>query len=314
MYTLVHRPDEAANRTGADRLPRTLDEANMLLLDGKATAAAIRAELKLEVEELTRKIGRPPCLAVVLVGEDPASQVYVRNKEKACADVGVKSEAYRPPADMTQPDLEELVKNLCGRKDVDGVLVQLPLPKGLDARRIIDRIDPSKDVDGFTPASMGRLALGLPGLKPCTPWGVIELLRRHHLSTSGKRAVVIGRSNIVGKPLAMLLAQPGPQGDATVTVCHTKTSDLKAECLRADFIFAAVGVPNCVTADMVKDGAVVVDVGISRTPSGLVGDVDFEGLKDKVAAMTPVPGGVGPMTIAMLLKNTVQACKARLSA
>ena len=282
----------------------------MILLDGKATAATIRTEIRKEVDGLEGKFGRKPGLAVVLVGEDPASQVYVRNKERACEDCGIKSIPHRLE-NASQLELEGLIQKLNRDVSVDGILVQLPLPKGLDSQKILDLIDPDKDVDGFHPVNVGKMSLGLPGFKPCTPAGVINLLKRYDLDPACKKAVVIGRSNIVGKPLAMMLSQSGPCANATVTLCHSRTADLKAECLEADFIFAAIGQPNFVTADMVKEGAVVVDVGINRTDEGLAGDCDFEGLKDKVHAITPVPGGVGPLTIALLLANTVDLCRAR---
>lgn len=284
----------------------------MILLDGKATAAAIRAELKVEVAALKAAHGRAPGLAVVLVGEDPASQVYVRMKVKACEETGVVSRKITPPADIRQADLEALIRELNADTDVDGILVQLPLPMGLESQGILDLIDPCKDVDGFHPVNVGRLSAGLPGFRPCTPAGCIELLRRYNLPTRGKKAVVVGRSNIVGKPLASMLVLSGEFGDATVTVCHSRTQNLAEEVRQADFVFAAIGRPKFITADMVKPGAVVVDVGINRTEAGLVGDCDFEGIADKAAAITPVPGGVGPMTIAMLMRNTVQAFKAHM--
>lgn len=284
----------------------------MILLDGKATAAAIREELKNEVQSLRSWAGRAPGLAVILVGEDPASQVYVRNKEKACADVGVYSEAHRLPASTSQAQLLGLIDELNQRVDVDGILLQLPLPRGLDSQACLERISPDKDVDGFHPVNMGKLALGLPGFRPCTPAGVLELLRRYELSPSGQKAVVVGRSNIVGKPLALLLCQPGAQANATVTICHSGTKDLAAECRQADYLFLAMGRPRCISADMVKPGAVVVDIGINRTDEGLCGDCDYSSLQSQVRAMTPVPGGVGPMTIAQLLVNTVQAYKTRI--
>lgn len=282
----------------------------MRIIDGKATAQAIRGEVAREVEELKARLGRAPGLAVVLVGEDPASQVYVRNKIKACEETGIVSKAFRPEASVSQAELEDLVRRLNADPEVDGILVQLPLPKGLDSQRILDLIDPDKDVDGFHPVSMGRLALGLPGLRPCTPAGVMELLRRYDIPTKGRKAVVVGRSNIVGKPMALLLAQPGV--DATVTLCHSRTADLAAECRQADILVAAIGKARFITADMVKDGAVVIDVGMNRTEQGLAGDCDFHAMKDKVEAITPVPGGVGPMTIAMLMANTLAACKHRM--
>lgn len=285
----------------------------MILLDGKETAATIRAEIREEVDKLKAKYGRKPGLAVVLVGEDPASQVYVRNKERACEDCSIRSIPHRLET-ASQLELEGLIHELNRDVSVDGILVQLPLPKGLDSQKILDLIDPDKDVDGFHPVNVGKMSLGLPGFKPCTPAGVINLLKRYGLDPACKKAVVIGRSNIVGKPLAMMLAQSGPCANATVTLCHSRTPDLKAECLEADYIFAAIGKPKFVTADMVKEGAVVVDVGINRTDEGLAGDCDFEGLKDKVHAITPVPGGVGPMTIAQLMVNTLQAFKLHVGA
>lgn len=278
-----------------------------LILDGKRTAAEIRAELRREVADLAAsRGGLPPGLAVILVGDDPASQVYVRNKKRACAEVGIVSRSLHLPADVSQDHLEGLIKELNADRTIHGILLQLPLPSRLEAQRCLELIDPKKDVDGFHPENMGRLTLGLPGLRPCTPAGVLELLARYELSVSGKKAVVVGRSNIVGKPLALLLAQPSARGNATVTLCHSRTPDLAGEMRRADFLFLAVGRPRFATADMVAPGAVVVDVGINRTDHGLVGDADFQGLRDHVAAITPVPGGIGPMTIAQLLRNTVQ--------
>ncbi|MGE4470858.1 MAG: bifunctional methylenetetrahydrofolate dehydrogenase/methenyltetrahydrofolate cyclohydrolase FolD [Desulfovibrio sp.] len=279
------------------------------ILDGKQTAATIRAEVRDEVAALQDEHGRAPGLAVILVGEDPASQVYVRNKERACAEAGVASMPHKLPADTDQQALEELILSLNADAAVDGILLQLPLPKGLDSQKLLDMIDPDKDVDGFHPVSMGRLALGLPGFRSCTPAGVIELLSRYNIDPAGKKAVIVGRSNIVGKPLALLLMQGWKGGNATVEVCHTRTPDLKKECLDADIVIAAVGVPGLVTGEMIRPGAVVVDVGINRTDEGLRGDVDFASAKEKASAITPVPGGVGPMTIAMLLKNTLQAFK-----
>jgi methylenetetrahydrofolate dehydrogenase (NADP+) / methenyltetrahydrofolate cyclohydrolase len=278
----------------------------MLILDGKETAAGIRSELKTEIDALRAASGRVPGLAVLLVGDDPASQVYVRNKERACAEVGISSQAFRLPASIPQVELEERIVALNRDDAIDGILLQLPLPRGLDSQRCLQLIDPAKDVDGFHPQNVGRLTLGLPGLRSCTPAGVLTLLDRYGLDTSGKKSVVLGRSNIVGKPLALLLLQR----NATVTVCHSRTPDLGAETRQADFLFAAVGRAKLVTAAMVKPGAVVVDVGMNRTEAGLVGDCDFEGIRGKASAMTPVPGGVGPMTIAQLLINTVQAHKA----
>lgn len=281
------------------------------IIDGKATAQAVRAELKEEIAARCKDGLRAPGLAVILVGEDPASQVYVRNKERACQDTGILSLPYRLPADTSQEALLALIAELNARPDVDGILLQLPLPSGLDASRCLLAIDPAKDVDGFHPENVGRLSLGLPGMVSCTPAGVIELLRRYNLPTRGKKAVVVGRSDIVGKPLALLLARSGEFGDATVTLCHSRTANLAEECRGADFLFLAVGRPRMVTGDMVKKGAVVIDVGINRTDSGLCGDADYDSVFPQASAITPVPGGVGPMTIAMLLKNTVDAWKAR---
>ena len=281
------------------------------IIDGKATAQAVRAELKEEIAARCKDGLRAPGLAVILVGEDPASQVYVRNKERACQDTGILSLPYRLPADTSQEALLALIAELNARPDVDGILLQLPLPAGLDASRCLLAIDPAKDVDGFHPENVGRLSLGLPGMVSCTPAGVIELLRRYNLPTRGKKAVVVGRSDIVGKPLALLLARSGEFGDATVTLCHSRTANLADECRSADFLFLAVGRPRMVTGDMVKKGAVVIDVGINRTDSGLCGDADYDSVFPQASAITPVPGGVGPMTIAMLLKNTVDAWKAR---
>lgn len=280
----------------------------MILLDGKATAAAIRAELKTEIECLAPKAGRPPGLAVILVGEDPASQIYVRNKHLACEEAGFVSRRILLPADVSQQDLESTIDDLNQDPEIDGILLQLPLPAGLDSRPCLERISPAKDVDGFHPESMGRLVQGLPGFLPCTPAGVLELLKRYDLKTRGRRAVVVGRSNIVGRPLANLLCLPGEMGDATVTVCHSRTPDLGEVTRQADFLFAAVGRAKLIGRDMVKEGAVVVDVGMNRLESGrLAGDCDFEALMGHVRAITPVPGGVGPMTIAQLLINTMDA-------
>lgn len=286
----------------------------MILIDGKKISAEIRAEVRAEVEALRPAHGRAPGLTVILVGDDPGSQVYVRNKERACAEVGFVSEAVRLPASTPQAELEALIDKLNADAAVDGILLQLPLPRGLDSQALLERIDPGKDVDGFHPANVGRLVLGLPGFRSCTPAGVIEMLKRYNLSPRGKRAVVIGRSNIVGKPLAMLLAQPGEWGDATVTLCHSRTADLAAHCREADFVFAAVGRPKMIGPDMVKPGAVVVDVGMNRTDEGLVGDCDFAALTPVASAMTPVPGGVGLMTVAMLMKNTLQAYRLHVGA
>ena len=284
----------------------------MQIIDGKGTAATIRAELQAQVAALTAVGTRAPGLAVILVGEDPASQVYVRNKVRACAEVGIHSLQYTLPASTSQQALLDLLAELNARNDVDGILLQMPLPKGLDGNACLAAIDPAKDVDGFHPINVGRLSQGLPCFVSCTPAGVIELLRRYNLSPAGKKAVVVGRSNIVGKPLAMLLARNDAFGNATVTVCHSATPDLAAECREADFLFLAMGKPEFITADYVKQGAVIIDVGINRTEEGLRGDADFDAVCQKVKAITPVPGGVGPMTIAMLMKNTVQSWREHL--
>ena len=284
----------------------------MILIDGKQISTDVRAEVQAEIAGATAKGIRVPGLAVILVGEDPASQVYVRNKEKACETTGIRSIPHRLPATTSQDELLALIDSLNRDDSMDGILLQLPLPKGLDADRCLLAIDPDKDVDGFHPVNVGRLLIGLPGYVSCTPAGVIELLKRYDLPCEGKKAVVVGRSNIVGKPLAALLLRSGAFANATVTVCHSKTENLAQVCREADFLFAAIGRPKFITRDMVKEGAVVVDVGINRTDEGLCGDVDFEAVKDRVAAITPVPGGVGPMTIAMLLKNTVQSWRQRV--
>lgn len=275
----------------------------MIIIDGKKTAATIRQEVQSQVAVLAQQHGRAPELVVVLVGENPASQVYVRNKEAACREVGFVSKVIRLPEDISQERLENIIIDLNHDAHIDGILLQLPLPKGLDSQKCLELISPDKDVDGFHPVNMGRLVLGLPCLRPCTPAGIMTLLRRYDIEIAGKKAVIIGRSNIVGKPLGLMLLQK----NATVVICHSKTKDLGAETRRADLLIAAVGIPRLVTADMVKPGAVVIDVGINRTETGLVGDCDFDGLRAVTSAITPVPGGVGPMTIAQLLVNTVEA-------
>ncbi len=286
----------------------------MILIDGKKTAQDVREEIRVIIADACVRGLRAPGLAVILVGEDPASQVYVRNKEKACEQAGIVSFAHRLPASASQAELMDLIARLNADERVDGILLQLPLPGGLDANACLLAIDPAKDVDGFHPENVGRLVTGLPGFVSCTPAGCIELLRRYELPCAGARAVVVGRSNIVGRPLASLLMRSGPYGDATVTVCHSRTKDLAAVCREADFLFAAIGRPRFITADMVKEGAVVIDVGINRTDAGLCGDVDYAAVRGRVKAITPVPGGVGPMTIAMLLRNTLQSWKGRVGA
>lgn len=283
----------------------------MILIDGKKTAFELREELAAKVASGVASGRRPPGLAVILVGEDAASQVYVSNKERACIAVGIVSFAFHLPAETGQDELLALIAECNAHPNVDGILLQLPLPPHLDAQACLLAIDPAKDVDGFHPQNVGCLSIGLPGFASCTPAGVMELLKRYDLSPAGKKAVVVGRSNIVGKPLAMLLARPGAYSDATVTLCHSRTADIAGECRTAEFLFLAVGRPGFVTVDMVREGAVVIDVGINRTPQGLRGDADFESVSRKARAITPVPGGVGPMTIAMLLKNTVHAWQER---
>ena len=278
----------------------------MKLIDGKVIAAEIRAELKARTQAFEEKYGKKIGLAVVLIGNDPASQVYVRNKVKACEEAGIRSFRHDLPEETTQKQAEELVSALAEDEHVHGILIQLPLPRGLDEKRLLSLIPPSKDVDGFLAENIGRLALKEAGTVACTPLGVMEMLSRSNISVAGKRAVVVGGSNIVGRPMALLLLN----ADATVTVCHSKTKDLLEECRRADILVAAIGKPKFITADMVKEGAVVIDVGMDRDENGkLCGDVDFENVKEKASAITPVPGGVGPMTIAMLLKNTCDAAE-----
>ena len=278
----------------------------MKLIDGKALAADIRAELKLRTAAFEEKYHKKIGLAVVLIGNDPASQVYVRNKVKACEEAGIRSFRHDLPEETTQKQAEELVSALAEDENIHGILVQLPLPKGLDEKRLLSLIPPEKDVDGFLAENIGRLALKEEGTVACTPLGVMEMLKRSGISPAGKNAVVVGRSNIVGRPMALLLLN----ADATVTVCHSKTKNLKEECLRADYLVAAIGKAKFITADMVKEGAVVIDVGMDRDENGkLCGDVDFENVKEKASYITPVPGGVGPMTIAMLLKNTCDAAE-----
>ncbi len=282
-----------------------------MILDGKATAASIRAALREEIEKDRERAGRAPCLAVILVGDDPASQVYVRNKEKACADAGIDTISCRRPASITQRELENLIAGLNADPAIDGILLQLPLPEGLDARPCIEAISPEKDVDGLTAVNQGRVAMNVPGLRPCTPAGILALLDHYHISTVGKKAVVIGRSNLVGRPVALMLGSR--DYNATVTMCHSRTPDLASVCREADIIVAALGRPRFVTADMVRPGAVIIDVGINRGEDGrLCGDVDYERVAPLASAITPVPGGIGPMTISQLLVNTTRAWRRKL--
>jgi methylenetetrahydrofolate dehydrogenase (NADP+)/methenyltetrahydrofolate cyclohydrolase len=278
------------------------------LLDGKSLAQSLRARTRSAAEQVAAALGRPPVLTVVLVGQDPASEVYVRNKTRACREAGVDGRLIRLNHDVTEAELLETVSQLNAAPDVDGILVQLPVPPHISERKIIEAIDPWKDVDGFHPVNSGLLAQGLPRFVPCTPLGVIELLKHAAVPLAGAHAVVVGRSNIVGKPMALLLLQKGEGGDATVTICHSATRDLPAVTRQADVLIVAMGRPEAVGPDWVKPGAVVVDVGIHRRSDGsLCGDVQTAAVAEKAAAITPVPGGVGPMTIAMLLQNTVQA-------
>lgn len=275
------------------------------IIDGKAVSAAVKEQVRAEIERGGIKAG----LAVVIVGDDPASRVYVNNKKKACELCGIKSFEYALPAEATQEELLELVDTLNSDDNVDGILVQLPLPKHLDEGAVIERISPKKDVDAFHESNVGKIMIGSYAFLPCTPAGCMELIHSTGVDVAGKECVVIGRSNIVGKPMAMLLLHE----NGTVTVCHSKTKNLAEVCARADILVAAVGRPNFVTADMVKDGAVVIDVGINRLENGkLCGDVKFDEVSEKAGWITPVPGGVGPMTIAMLMKNTLTAAKLKI--
>ncbi len=279
------------------------------LIDGKVLSAAVKEKLRLQTEEL-KAAGVTPGLAVILVGEDPASQIYVRNKEKACEQIGIHSIVLRLPETTTQQELEEQIRRFNKDETVDGILVQVPLPKHMDEAAALSLIRPDKDVDGFHVVSMGRLFSGQDTLVACTPKGVMEMIHSTGVVLSGKEAVVVGRSNNVGKPIAMLLLQE----NATVTMCHSRTKDLKAHAKRADILIAAVGKPKFITGDMVKPGAVVIDVGINRVDGKVIGDVDFESASQVADYITPVPGGVGLMTVAMLMANTLKIASARLAA
>lgn len=273
------------------------------LIDGKQLAQKRREEVKVAVEALKEQ-GIVPGLAVILVGEAPASQVYVRNKEKACQEVGFYSEVHRLPEDTTQEALLQLIDKLNNDEKIHGLLVQLPVPKHIDEKAVIHAISPKKDVDGFLPENLGSLLIGEPAFEPCTPKGCIDLIKETGIDIAGKKAVVVGRSNIVGKPVAMMLLRE----NATVTICHSKTKNLKDELLAADIVVAAIGKANFITGDMIKDGAVVIDVGINRLENGkMAGDVDRASLEGRDCWLTPVPGGVGPMTITMLMKNTLES-------
>jgi methylenetetrahydrofolate dehydrogenase (NADP+)/methenyltetrahydrofolate cyclohydrolase len=285
------------------------------IIDGKQIAADIREELKNEVASLKEQ-GIVPGLGVILVGDDPASRSYVTAKEKACENIGIFSDDNRLPADTTQEELLALVERMNQDPKINGILVQLPLPKHIDEAAVLLAIDPDKDVDGFHPMNVGKMMVGEEAFLPCTPHGVVQMLMRSGVETSGAHVVVVGRSNIVGKPVANMLLQKKEGANATVTLCHTRTKDLGYHCRQADIIIAASGWPNTVTADMVKEGAVVIDVGVNRVEDAsrergyrLVGDVDFDAVKEKASMITPVPGGVGPMTITMLLFNTVDSAK-----
>ena len=273
-------------------------------IDGKAISAAVKEAVKAEVAQLKEK-AITTGLAVIIVGEDPASKVYVANKKKACEALGMISREYALPENTTEDELISLIEKLNSDKKINGILCQLPLPKHINEKKVIDSIIPEKDVDAFHPQNVGKIMIGDYDFVPCTPAGIMEMLKYENIDVSGKRCVVIGRSNIVGKPMAMLLLHK----NGTVTVCHSKTENLKEICREADILVAAVGRANFVTADMVKEGAVVIDVGMNRVNGKLCGDVDFDSVKDKTSAITPVPGGVGPMTIAMLMKNTLTAAK-----
>ena len=276
-----------------------------IIIDGKKVSAEVKEQVRLETLELAKKVIRPG-LAVIIVGDDPASRVYVNNKKKACEAVGFLSREYALPATTTQEELLSLVDELNEDKEINGILCQLPLPKGLDEKAVIEAISPIKDVDAFHAINVGKIMIGDYDFLPCTPAGVMEMLHSYKIPVEGKKCVVIGRSNIVGKPMAMLLLHE----NGTVTITHSRTKNLAEVTREADILVAAIGKPKFVTADMVKEGAVVIDVGMDRDENGkLCGDVDFENVKDKCAAITPVPGGVGPMTIAVLMKNTLKACK-----
>lgn len=283
------------------------------LIDGKALSETIQARLADQIQTIQAQLGRPPGLAVLMVGDNPASAAYVRNKERACTKIGMASYGGHHPADITQAEMEQLIDGLNQDDRVDGILIQLPLPEHLDSVALLNRIHPDKDADGLHPVNLGRLVRGESGLRSCTPAGVMELLKTYHVNPAGQKAVVVGRSILVGKPLALMLLE----ANATVTIAHSKTPDLTAVCREADILVAAVGRPGLVTAEMVKPGAVVIDVGINRVTdadgkSRLVGDVAFEAVQAVAGLLTPVPGGVGPMTIAMLLQNTVWSCQQNL--
>jgi methylenetetrahydrofolate dehydrogenase (NADP+) / methenyltetrahydrofolate cyclohydrolase len=275
------------------------------IIDGREVGARVRADVAREVAELTESTGQAPGLATILIGDDPASAIYVANKRKACAEAGIADHHRHLDAGVSQEDVAGLIAELGAAPEVSGILLQLPVPGDLDGAALTGLISPEKDVDGLTPISAGRLAQGIPGLRPCTPVGIIELLDSYHVPLEGAEAVVVGRSDLVGKPVAALLLQR----NATVTMCHSRTRNLPSVCARGDVLVAAVGLPRLITAEHVKPGAAVIDVGTNRTPDGLRGDVDFDDVVPKAGLITPVPGGVGPTTIAMLLRNTVTAAR-----
>lgn len=288
----------------------------MKLIDGKAIASQIKNEIKKEVAALIDNDKPVPHLAAVIVGEDPASQTYVASKDKSCKEVGMASSIYRYPENFSEKELLEVVDFLNADDEISGFIVQLPLPAHIDSDKILQRIRPDKDVDGFHPENMGKLVMGLPSLLPATPYGIMLLLEKYEIETSGKHCVVLGRSNIVGTPVSLLMSRKAKPGDATVTICHSRTKNLEEICRQADILIAAIGQPNFVKADMVKEGAVVIDVGIHRVADEksekgyrITGDVDFEAVSQKASFITPVPGGVGAMTIAALLLNTLKAFK-----
>lgn len=288
----------------------------MTIIDGKALADTIKSEIRTEVDAITAAGGKAPHLAAVLIGDDPASQVYVRNKVKSCEMVGFRSTLVRRPADISQEELISIVTSLNEDPEIDGFIVQLPLPKHLNEEAVTLAIDPRKDVDGFHPVNFGRMAQGLPCYLPATPFGILEMLRRYKIPTAGKEAVVVGRSNIVGSPISILLSQKASPGNATVTICHSRTADLAAHTRRADILVAAIGSPDFITGDMVKEGVVIIDVGMNRVEDPqakngyrLTGDVDFASVAPKASFITPVPGGVGQMTVVSLLLNTLKAGK-----
>ncbi len=288
----------------------------MKIIDGKETAKQIKMEIAAEVADLIDNKDKDPHLAAILVGEDTASQTYVRNKEKSCSEVGILSSIYRYPSDITERELLDAIEYVNNDDEIDGLIVQLPLPDHISDKKIIESINPAKDVDGFHPMNVGKMMLGLPTYLPATPFGIIQLLERYNIETEGKHCVVLGRSHIVGSPISVLLSRKANPGNCTVTLCHSKTKNLKKIAKSADILIVAMGQPKFVTHEMVKPGAVVIDVGIHRVPSEetksgfrLVGDVDFEKVAGVASYITPVPGGVGPMTIVSLLQNTVKAAK-----